>query len=481
MSILNLTTARTGILSALSAAMLAGCSLTPDYERPAAPVPESYSTGNATIQGSESTALPVWQDYFTDPLLQQLIHIALEHNRDMQVATHNLEKVRAAYQIERASLFPTLQATASATRSRSPATAGQTVESFSAAVTIPAWELDFFGRVRSLKAQALSQYLATDEARRAWELVLVTSVAQGWLTLMADEELLDISRRTLVTREESSRLAQLRFDAGVASELDLRQAQSLTAAAQATYAQQQRQRVLDENALVLLLGQPLPPQAHAALNGAKLAKATPMADIPPGLPSELLTRRPDIRQAEHNLMAANASIGAARAAFFPSIALTTQFGTTSSELDGLFKSGTWVFGLTPSVNIPIFNAGRNQARLQVAQANRAIALAQYEKAIQSAFREVSDALAGHDTYAAQVRAQTEQVQAERRRLQLAELRYSSGASSYLDLLDAQRSLFALEQADVQVRLMQRINQINLYKALGGGWAAQPLGTTAPTP
>ncbi|MBQ0131281.1 MAG: efflux transporter outer membrane subunit, partial [Comamonas sp.] len=327
----------------------------------------------------------------------------------------------------------------------------------------------------SLKEAALAQYLASDEGRQAFELTLVTNVAQGWLALMADEELLNISRRTLSTREESIKLAKLRFDAGFSSELDYRQAESLTEAARATLAQQQRQRALNENALALLLGQAVPTPLLASLEGAKLADATPMADIPAGLPSDLLVRRPDIRAAEQQLIAANANIGAARAAFFPSISLTAQFGTVSNDLSNLFKSGTWGFNVGPSLNLPLFTGGRLTANLQSAQAGRDIAVAQYEKSIQTGFKEVSDALASRSTLAEQARAQSAQAQAERQRFYLSDLRYRNGVASYLDLLDAQRTLFALEQADVQVRLAQLLNQISLYKALGGGWNQASIG------
>jgi multidrug efflux system outer membrane protein len=302
-------------------------------------------------------------------------------------------------------------------------------------------------------------------------------VANGWLTLLADEELLDLSRQTLASREESVRLTQLRLDAGVASELDYRQAQSLTQAAKATLAQQQRQRALDENALALLLGQALPDNVRASLAGSRLADAPAMAPLPAGLPSDLLTRRPDIRQAEQQLIGANANIGAARAAFFPRISLTTQAGTASGELSGLFKSGSWGFSIAPSLLLPIFDAGRNQANLDSAQASRGIAIAQYEKAIQTAFREVSDALAGQATLGEQAQAQQLQAEAESARLQLADLRYRNGVSSYLDLLDAQRSLFAAQQAVVQVRLAQLQNQVSLYKALGGGAPGTITGNT----
>ncbi|RZJ08428.1 MAG: efflux transporter outer membrane subunit, partial [Acidovorax sp.] len=323
-------------------------------------------------------------------------------------------------------------------------------------------------RIASLKEQALAQYLATEEGRNAAQVSLVAAVANGWLNLLADEELLELSRQTLASREESVRLTKMRLDAGVTSELDFRQAESLTQAARATLAQQQRQRALDENALALLLGQALPDEVRASLAGSRLANAPAMAQLPAGLPSELLTRRPDIRQAEQQLIAANANIGAARAAFFPRIALTAQAGTASNELSGLFKSGSWGFSIAPSLLLPIFDAGRNQANLESARAGRGIAIAQYEKTIQTAFREVSDALAGQATLGEQALAQQRQAEADSARLQLADLRYRNGVSSYLDLLDAQRSLFATQQAVVQVRLAQLQNQVTLYKALGGG-------------
>jgi len=254
----------------------------------------------------------------------------------------------------------------------------------------------------------------------------------------------------------------------VASELDFRQAESLTQAARATLAQQKRQRALDENALALLLGQALPDDIRAGLTGSKLVDASVMAPLPAGLPSDLLTLRPDIRQAEQQLIAANANIGAARAAFFPRISLTAQAGTASGELSGLFKSGSWGFSIAPSLLLPLFDAGRNQANLEISEASRGIAVAQYEKAIQTAFREVSDALAGQATLGEQAQAQQDQATAEAARLRLADLRYSNGVASYLDLLDAQRSLFTTQQAVVQVRLAQLQNQVALYKALGGG-------------
>ena len=456
-----------------AAALLAGCSFIPTYERPAAPSPSTYTAtgGQTTVTASTTAAAAPWQDYFAEPRLRQLIASALANNRDLRVAALNIEQARAAFQVRRADSYPGVGLAANASRAPS-VTTGNMTNAFSTGLVIPAWEIDFFGRIASLKEQALAQYLATEEGRNALQTSLVAAVANGWLNLLADEELLDLSRQTLASRDESVRLTKMRLDAGVVSELDFRQAQSLTQAARVTLAQQTRQRALDENALALLLGQPLPQEVRVSLPGSRLADAPAMVPLPAGLPSELLARRPDIRQAEQQLIAANANIGAARAAFFPNISLTAQAGTASGELSGLFKSGSWGFSIAPSLLMPLFNAGRNQANLDSSEAARRIAIAQYEKAIQTAFREVSDALAGQATLAEQTQAQQLQAQAEAARLQLSDLRYRNGVSSYLDLLDAQRSLFSAQQALVQTQLQQLQNQVMLYKALGGG-ATQP--------
>ncbi|WP_019373621.1 efflux transporter outer membrane subunit, partial [Melaminivora alkalimesophila] len=356
----------------------------------------------------------------------------------------------------------------SGTRQPNAAT-GQYGNLFQVGLGVTAWEIDFFGRIAALKEQALAQYLASAEGRKAAQISLVSAVASGWLALLADEELLDISRRTLATREESVKLTRLRLEHGVSSELDNRQATSLAEAARATYAQQQRQRMLDENALVLLLGQPLPDDIRASLPSSRLIDAAPMQPLRAGLPSELLERRPDIRQAEQLLIGANANIGAARAAFFPRISLTATVGTVSDELSGLFKGGSWAFSLAPQLAVPLFDAGRNQAGLEAARVGREIAVAQYEKAIQTAFREVSDALAGRATLQEQLQAQRAQAEADAKRLELSELRYRNGVASYLDVLDAQRSLFATQQALVLTQLQQLQNQVMLYRVLGGGW------------
>jgi outer membrane protein, multidrug efflux system len=459
----------------LSAAFLGGCSMIPLYERPAAPVSPAWAGTDATYAGDRSAADLEWQTFFSDAQLKQLVALALANNRDLRVAVLNIEQTRAQYQVRQADELPTVNVAASG--SRVPTANGGIASTYSVGLAVTAWEIDFFGRIASLREAALAQYLASEESRKAVQISLIATVANTWLALMADEELLDITRQTLATREESVKLTRLRFDNGAASELDLQQALSLAEGARVTLAQLQRQRAADMNALTLLVGQPLPPEIA---NTTTPLSATPaLADVPAGLPSELLVHRPDIRQAEQQLLAANANIGAARAAFFPRIALTAGVGTASGHLSGLFNSGSFGWTFAPQLTLPIFDAGRNQAGLEVSQAARDIAVAQYEKTIQSAFREVADALAGRATWSEQLRAQQAQAQAEDARYRLSELRYRNGVSSYLDLLDAQRSLFIARQAVVQTRLAQLQNQVTLYKTLGGGWK-EPVVAAVPS-
>ncbi len=473
------------VMTVLAVAALSACSMIPAYERPAAPVAAQYPDQSAVPTGGLAAADIAWSDFVGDARLRELIALSLANNRDLRVATLNIEQVRAQYQIRQADQFPTVNV--AATGNRQPDGTGGIASTYSVGLALSAWEIDFFGRVASLKEAALAQYLASEEARRAAQTSLVAAVASTWLGLQANEELLALTQRTLATREDSLRLSRLRFENGATSALDLRQAESLTAAAQVALAQQRRQRSLDLNALTLLVGQAPPshllpiatPVAAAAPAAADSTAVVPPAapamgasmlrDVPAGLPSDLLTRRADIRQAEQQLIAANANIGAARAAFFPRISLTASAGTASSDLSGLFKNGSWGFTLAPQALLPIFDAGRNRANLDSAQAGREIAVAQYEKAIQTAFREVADALAGSATLGNQLAAQQRQADAEAERFRLAELRYRSGVANYLDVLDAQRSLFATQQALAQTRLAQQQNQVALYKALGGGW------------
>jgi NodT family efflux transporter outer membrane factor (OMF) lipoprotein len=446
---------------ALGAALVSGCSLIPKYERPAAPVANDWLSPSATT-GKRAADLP-WQDFFGDAKLRGLIAIALANNRDLRVAVLNIEQARAQYDIRRADLLPTVGASGSA--ARAPNANGKLANTYTVGLGFSAWEIDLFGRIRSLSQTALAQYFATEEGRKAAQISLVSSVATTWLGVVADDELLKITGDTLTTRQESLRLTQLRFDNGVSSEIDLRQAQSLVETARATLAQLTRQRALDLDALALLLGQPVP--ANFTIDATTATVSLP--DVPAGMPSEVLARRPDVRQAEQQLIAANANIGAARAAFFPHISLTSAFGTASGELSGLFKSGSWAFTASSQLVQPIFDAGRNRAGLASANVARDIAVAQYERAIQSAFREVSDALAGRATFGEQVRAQAAAVEATAVTYRLTDLRYRNGVASFLDLLDAQRSLFTAQQALVQTRLQALQNQVLLYRALGGGW------------
>ncbi|HQS31815.1 MAG: multidrug transporter [Polaromonas sp. 39-63-203] len=462
--------------------LAAGCSMIPAYQRPEAPIAAAYpSYADANPPASPNTAAAssvAWQDFFADARLKELIDLALVNNRDLRVAVLNIEQARAQYQIRRADQFPTINAVASG--SRSPGASGSTLSLYSAGLQATAYELDFFGRVSSLKEAALNQYLATEEGRKTAQITLIASVANAYLSILADDELLEITRQTLATREESVRLSKLRFDNGVTSELDYRQAESLAEAARVAYAQQQRQRAFDANLLTLLVGRSLDGSllsgpSQTAPRATPLAQMQPMPDVPAGLPSELLTSRPDIRQAEQQLLAANANIGAARAAFFPRISLTVGAGSASSQLSGLLKSGSWGLTLAPQLVLPLLDAGRNQAGLDTSKAARDIAVAQYEKAIQTAFREVADALASRTTLAEQLRAQQAQANAEAIRFKLSDLRYQNGVANYLDLLDAQRSLFAARQAVVQTRLAQLQAQVTLYKALGGGWTEPVAG------
>ena len=457
--------ARAVALAAIT--FLAGCSLMPTYERPSAPVAAQWPESAQTGVGSANTAAPSWQDYFTQPALRQLIDTALANNRDLRVALLNIEQARAQFGIRRADQFPTLNA--AATGSRTPDSNGDIKSSYTAGLMVTAYEIDFFGRVASLKEQALGQYLASAEASQTVQISLIATVAQSWLNLLADEELLAVSRQTLDSRAESLKLVELKRQHGAASDFELRNAQTLLESTRVALAQQMRQRALDENALALLLGQPIGEADRAQWKTHKLGQLA-FAELPAGLPSDLLARRPDIRQAEQLLMASNANIGAARAAFFPRISLTVGAGSASSALSGLFKDGSWGWTMAPQLVLPIFDAGRNQANLDAAKTGREIAVSQYEKAIQSAFREVADALASRATLAEQLQAQQALLEAETARNHLTQLRLQHGVANQLDWLDAQRSLFAAQQALVQTRLASLQNQIALFKTLGGGAA-----------
>lgn len=451
-------------LMAASALLLSACgTMIPPLKPPPLPVAAAYPTPTGTGQALADIA---WQSFFIDERLKRLITLALDSNRDLRLAVLAIDQARTQLQVRQADLLPTVGAGVSA--SRTPGANGQT-SSYTAGLQVSAWEIDFFGRIRSLGEAARAQVLATDESRKAVQISLVSAIAQTYLAIQADEALLTVTRQTLQTRQESMKLTQLKFDNGATSELDLRQAESLLEGANIALAQQTRQRALDENALVLLVGQPLPTDLPPMPPLGTAIDSTALAELPAGLPSDLLIRRPDIRAAEQQLIAANANIGAARAAFFPRVALTTSIGTQSREFSDLFSTGTKAWSFAPSITLPIFDAGRNQANLDSARAGREIAVAQYEKSIQSAFREVADALAGRETLTEQARALRATAEAESVRFRLSDLRYRNGVASSLDLLDAQRSLFSAQQSAVQAQLLELQNRVTLYRTLGGGW------------
>jgi multidrug efflux system outer membrane protein len=457
---------------------LAGCvNLAPKYERPAAPVAGAFPTVEGTVHSgnpvaNEAPASIAWQRFFVDARLQQLIQLALENNRDLRVSILNIEQARAAFQIQRAAQFPAVNAGITASRASTPGDA-PLASSYQVGLSVSQFELDLFGRVRNLSDAALAQYLATEEARKTAQISLIATVANTYLSLLADKELLDLTQQTLKTREESLRLSQLRFENGVISKLDLQLAVSLVEQARTVLAQQQRLIAQDTNALTLLVGQTIPDNLPA---GPTLA-ATNLPDLPAGMPSDLLVARPDVRAAEQQLIAANADIGAARANYFPRITLTGSGGSASSELSGLFKSGSFGWSFAPQAILPLFDFGARRAGVESARAGRDIAVARYEKSIQSAFREVADALAGQATFSEQLRAQQAVAAAEADRFNLSDLRYRNGTASYLDLLDAQRSLFTAQQQAIQANLARLQNQVTLYRVLGGGWS-EPANTTA---
>ena len=461
---------------AVAAFTLGGCSLIPDYQRPEAPVAAQYPQGPAyspAEAANKAAAEQGWRQFFLDPALQQLIQTALINNRDLRVAALNIDAYAAQYRIQRADLFPAVSANGSGSRQRTPARMSQTGESgitssYSATLGVSAYELDLFGRVRSLSDQALQNYFATEEARRSTQISLVASVANAYLTWQADKELLKLTEDTLKTFDESYKLTLRSNEVGVASALDVSQSRTSVENAKVQLARYTRQVAQDQNSLALLLGTTIPD----TLPAAKPLAADLLNEVPAGLPSDLLQRRPDILEAEHKLLAANANIGAARAAFFPSISLTANAGTLSPDLSGLFKggSGTWLF--SPQINLPIFNAGALRASLDYSKIQKDITVSQYEKTIQTAFQEVSDGLAARQTYNQQLQAQTDFVNANQDYYRLAERRYRIGIDSNLTFLDAQRSLFSAQQSLITDRLSQLTSEVTLYKALGGGWFEQ---------
>ncbi|QRQ83971.1 efflux transporter outer membrane subunit [Cupriavidus oxalaticus] len=488
---------------------LAACTLEPQYQRPDAPIPSAWPEGAAyrTPQAGGQPGQPAqaaqppgpsaadlgWRDVFVDPQLRQLIELALANNRDLRMATLAIDEARALYQIERAAQFPTVEANAGMVSQRLPSRVrapgqSQQITTYNAGIGFTSFELDFFGRVRSLKHAALEQYLATEEARRSAQIALVAEVANAYLTLRADRELLRLSQDTLKTQQEAAEMVRRGRQVGAMAQLDQHRAQTQVQTAQVGVEQYTRQVAQDENALTLLVGTQLPKSIATGGNPAASAAADPleprtlMQEFPEGLPSSLLTRRPDILDAEHQLKAANANIGAARAAFFPRISLTGALGAASTSLAGLFSGGmAWLFA--PQLTVPIFDAGRNRAGLDAANVRKDINVANYEKAIQTAFREVADSMAARATYERQVKAQEALVREGSETRRLSEMRFKNGVDDYFGVFDAQRQLYAAQQSLVTYKLAGLTSRVSLYKALGGGWreVAQPAAPGANPP
>lgn len=456
-------------LLVMSAAVLSACSLAPHYERPAAPVQQSW---NGAGSGERMAADIGWREFFADEKLRKVVELALANNRDLRVAVANIEKARALYGVQRAAQLPSIAATGSESATRTPAALSSTgndvvSRTYRAGVGISSWELDFFGRIQSLKDQALATYLATEESQRSTQISLVAEVSNAWLTLAADREKLDFSRRTLEAQRESLRLVKGRVDAGTASGVDLAQAQTTFETARVDAASFVAQVEQDLNALTLLVGAPV----DDALLPVNLgdAKVTALAALPAGLPAETLLRRPDVRAAEQNLIAANANIGAARAAFFPSISLTSSIGFASPALENLFKGESRSWSFAPQISLPIFSGGANIANLDAAKASKVAQIATYEKAIQSAFRDVADALAVRASIEEQLDAQQSLERAASDALRLSQARYDKGVAGYSDVLDAQRTQYSAQKSLISTRLAQASNQITLYRQLGGGY------------
>ena len=463
---------------------LSACTMEPHYSRPAAPVQATWN-GNAAGKADTASVADIgWRQFFPDPVLQRLIELALANNRDLRVAVLNVQAAQAQYRIQRADLFPTVEAsgleqverypsgvlgTSSAggasASGGTPVPGGETIRLYEVGVGFTSYEIDLFGKIRSLKHEALEKYFSTKETQRSSQLTLVAEVASAYLAILADESILKVTRDTLDSQTASYNLIKRSLDAGTTTELALKQAATTVDTARANLAAYTRQAAQDRNALMILIGVPIPEDISFTtdINAENLS-----ADVPVGIPSDVLTRRPDVLAAEHQLVAANADIGAARAAFFPSILLTGQYGTASTQLSGLFKPGSGAWTFSPQINLPIFTGGANLANLDLSKIEKNVEVAQYEKALQTAFREVDDALAARNTLDEQLVAQRALLDDSSESYRLAEMRFRNGVDSFLPVLDAQRDLYSAQQAVVSLELLRLQNMATLYKALGGG-------------
>jgi multidrug efflux system outer membrane protein len=457
------------------ATLLAGCNLAPAYIRPEGAVPAALPQGGVY---PDAAAKPVavadlgWRDFFTDARLRDVIAQGLDNNRDLRVAAANVLAARAQYRVTRADRLPTASVSGSATYTDSAsqvaaagAAAGSDVESYSADVGVSAFEIDLFGRVRNQSEAALQQYFATEEGQRSTRISLIAEIASAWLTLAADQDQLRLSRQTLDSYEETLSLTQAQFRLGTASELEARQADVQYQSARNDVAVLETTVARDRNALDLLVGAPV--AAELLPEGLSDAGAT-LAELPTGIQSDVLLTRPDVLEAERKLKAENADIGAARAALFPTISLTASYGSASTALSDLFSDGSYSHTISPGVSLPIFDAGRNLGNVRLAEANAQAAVATYEKAIQTAFSEVADALAQRGTIKEQVAAQTARAESARVAATISEARYRVGVSSFLVALDAQRTAYSAEQQLLTTRLSRETNLVDLYRTLGGG-------------
>ncbi|MEM5545863.1 efflux transporter outer membrane subunit [Pseudoalteromonas fuliginea] len=458
---------KTFSLSAIALLVLSGCQLAPEQKDLVLPVSDAYASGTAQSAAQQLN----WQQFFNDEKLQTLISQSLEHNKDMQIAVLNVQRVRGLYQIEDSALYPSLDLNASGTRQRLPAdlagTGDATISSqYSATVGITSYELDIWGKVRNQSAQALQNLYSTELSQYSTQVSLISELANAWLNYATDLQLLELAKETLTSQQESLSLTQKSFDLGATSSITLEQLRSTVATAKVDIATYKRLLKRDKSALDLLVGKSV---SADLLPNKDLTNLISMPEVPVGLPSDLLSQRPDIKAAEHLMLAANANIGIARAAFYPSISLTANAGSASSDLSGLFDSGSGTWSFVPSISLPIFNMGRNQANLDVAKADQEIAVATYQQKIQNAFREVADALADREGYQEQLSALDMLISSRQITFDLSKMRYEKGADSYLQVLDAQRTWYGAQQQLIAGQQAYLASQINLYKALGGGW------------
>ncbi len=455
---------------ALAAGLLAGCTLEPAYQRPAPPVPAAWPTGPAYGAPAE-VSVADWRQVFPDPKLRRVIEQALANSRDLRVAIAQIEASRSQYRVQRAALLPTIDASVGASTGRDytglpPDLGGEyaNATTYSASVFTTAYELDLFGRIRSLTKTALQTYLATEEARRSTQISLVAEVATDYLTFASDTSLLAVSKATVISAQSNFDLASRRLAGGIDSQLDVSSARTIVEQAKDDVARYTTQVAQDKNALDLVVGAPVDPDNLPASIDDPAAR---LGEPPGALDSRILLQRPDVMEAEHTLRGANANIGAARAAFFPSISLTGSGGSESASITSLFAGGAGVWSFAPTISVPLFAGGANRANLGYAKAEDRIDVAQYEKAIQTAFREVADALAQRGTIAERLRAQRAQVAAAAESLRLAEALYARGSDSYLDVLTAQRTYYSAQQSLISVQLVEADNIVTLYKVLGG--------------